>query len=512
MNVLINGFSGAVGNRIIENTFRDVNLGYCLSILRKDEALPALSNCEEQDQFDPQSMKDVDWNTILPLDEIVIEGMRRCETTFLHMKGRREWRGASLPYDERKRIYLQNLRYWNHVLETQSINVFLSATLPHRSRTLLIYYLCKLKGIPTIFPYHSGPVDGDFHIVEDLESYAAFGAVHKQVQEKYLHSDEPIPLADRYERYFQKQISPKDPSPAWSLDPDRRTWGRWFGMIFSMLTKDVRKFLRQIPSSIYNRLSLTYWIRGGIEMYRVRRARKMFRLYDRNAVSPDLTQEYVYLPLHQQPEASACPMCGAYMDQILTVKMLDALLPHGVHIYVKEHPNQQNTFPDGRGRSFEFYQDLLRSDRVTLISRSSNTFDLIKHCKAVATGTGTAGFESLFRETPVLMFGHWTHQHAGGVFPVHTTEDCKKGINAIFTENAKPSLRDARIYLKALEEISITAYIDERWEEHSEHDEHASALLFSNALRKKLHEKFPEISPNTPVAEHSQEMPVLSSS
>jgi hypothetical protein len=84
-----------------------------------------------------------------------------------------------------------------------------------------------------------------------------------------------------------------------------------------------------------------------------------------------------------------------------------------------------------------------------------DTFQLREHCKAVATCTGTAGVEALFRGKPVLLFGHRFYQYAKGVYMIHTAKECKDAIHSIFVEEKTPTLLDCRLYLKAMEETCV---------------------------------------------------------
>ena len=98
--------------------------------------------------------------------------------------------------------------------------------------------------------------------------------------------------------------------------------------------------------------------------------------------------------------------------------------------------------------------------KVRFIRRDADTFALREKCSAVATVTGTAGFEGLFRGKPVLLFGYRFYQYARGVWRIRTAEDMQAAVHAIFTEGKKPSLTEARLYLKAMEETGIRGILN----------------------------------------------------
>ena len=144
------------------------------------------------------------------------------------------------------------------------------------------------------------------------------------------------------------------------------------------------------------------------------------------------------------------------VKKAVMAKMLQAHLPDDVLIYIKEHPWESGWLK----RSVEFYKDLLELPKVRLLKRSVNTFVLRERCRAVATATGTAGVEALFRGKPVFLFGHRFYQYARGVYRIHSSEDCAKAVSTIFTENKTPTLVECRLYLKAMLDTRIRGVLN----------------------------------------------------
>jgi CDP-glycerol glycerophosphotransferase (TagB/SpsB family) len=186
------------------------------------------------------------------------------------------------------------------------------------------------------------------------------------------------------------------------------------------------------------------------------RSRKEIALfYVKSSKAPDLASKYVYFPLHFQPELTSSPLGGVFVDQIVIAQLLNAALPKEFSIFVKEHPKQAAV-----GRDIPFYQDLLDIRTVKLIDKHFDSRLLIKHSVAVATISGTAGWEALFLQKPVLMFGNFFYQYADGVYSIRTVNDCKDAIKSIVLSEKPPVLADMRLFLKAVETCSHVGYVD----------------------------------------------------
>ncbi|TSC59334.1 MAG: capsular polysaccharide biosynthesis protein, partial [Candidatus Peregrinibacteria bacterium Greene0416_62] len=140
----------------------------------------------------------------------------------------------------------------------------------------------------------------------------------------------------------------------------------------------------------------------------------------------------------------------AFANQELMVQLVAAHIPPGVCIYIKEHPAQGELF-----RSEAFYRSIRELPCVRFVPRSADSLRLIHNAKAIATITGTAGFEAIFRGKPVLMFGHRFCQYAPGTYMIRSTADCRNAMERIFQKGETQSPREVRLFLKAIEETTV---------------------------------------------------------
>jgi len=240
----------------------------------------------------------------------------------------------------------------------------------------------------------------------------------------------------------------------------------------------LRQMLRERPLAFF-RFALRYltpdgWQRAFWAARRWYVIRNRERFYAAHAAPPDLTKPFVYFPLHFQPEATTLPMGGVFADLILAARLLNAALPEGTLIYVKEHPRRSGWSL----RSIAYYREFLELAKVRFVPLATDTFLLREHCKAVATITGSPGFEALFRGKPVFLFGSRYYQHARGIFRIRSLEDCREAVCGVFERQEAPTRWSTRVYLKAIEEMCVPGILDP-WSfqiSHLPKEEHARVM------------------------------------
>ena len=169
---------------------------------------------------------------------------------------------------------------------------------------------------------------------------------------------------------------------------------------------------------------------------------------------------FVYVPLHYQPEATTCPDGGVvFSDQREVIDVLSAALPEGWNLYVKEHVTQFVAGLQGdMSRDLSFYSDIDYHRNVRLVPVEYNSFRLIDASKAVATVTGTAGWEAMVRGTPALVFGYPWYRGCDGAFHVPSYELCKRALEVI-RDGYQVDHERVRLWLRAMDETCVKACI-----------------------------------------------------
>lgn len=455
LRAIVARFSSDVAQEVLANVLKAQPFAFC-AVLATDSGEGRLEGIapEHQQWFSSSQVRNcdygnIDWSAIPPLDEELIGQMRECEAVFMDMVSRLEWK-RSVAFDQRKQWYLRHLRFWSHYLAHQRINFYVSAWIPHEIPDIVIYHLCKLRHIPVVYFHTTTMRDVSFAEYDITEPAPAVSARYATLLKQYAGVKDPaqIPLNEAFDKRFSALTTPAGQKPPIESFKRLTYWGR----VRRMLLEQPLRFAKFLIG--YCTLSGLCRALGALERWRVVRATNAY--YDAHAVEPDFTLPFVYLPLHYQPEASTVPMGGMYADQLLVAALLNEHLPENVLMYIKEHPRAGGWLT----RSPKYYEQLIRMKKVRLIARGVDTFLLREHCAAVATVTGSAGFEALFRGKPVLLFGFRFYQYARGVFRIRTSQDCAAAVREIFEHHAAPSLVESRLFLKAMEETCIPGVLD----------------------------------------------------
>lgn len=475
MNIILKSFEGDYEPQIIENALKNFQIDTCISIIWNAEKMPNI-NAKNHVFVSAAKLKAgkydaIDWNTITPLDEEIIENMRHSESVFMDMI--RRYSPEEIPYEERKRQYLLHLRYWNHILITENIDILICSHVPHQNYDIVLYDLCKYKNIPTLLLERCYLIDHFFMTESWQDSAKIVQERIEKLHQKYDDSAISIPLSARMEHYIKTQTD-REPTP-WFLYlggkqkhlKKKNFLTKWMSIGINMLKRKPKKFFSYI-------LRPKFW-------QRKLQDHTTITMYDDNAIEPCFDVPYIYFALQTEPEMSLCPMSGAYADQRLTVALLAKYLPKDTLIYIKEHPEQGEWY-----RSKEYYQQLLDTPSVRLIKRHVSTFTLMDNARAVVTGTGSVGMEGLLRQIPVIMMGHRFYMYADNVHCVHTAHDMQNAIQSIFKNNAKPTTHNTRIFLKAVEDLAGPTMVGTPQSKYMPYSKDEQAKLMGEYIEKRI--------------------------
>lgn len=355
----------------------------------------------------------------------------------------------SFNFMERQRHFRNMLKSWMAAIDLVKPDLVISTAIPHRLYDYVLFWLCEEKGIPFL-TFQNTSFPGRFYIsknefysinnlfIDDWKTYEQQNdikrmipfdifAIYEKANKDY---DEAIP------DYMVKQFKAQKAAENTPL---------FFKILkkIQLYTTIYRPFLFGRPAdttiighSAYAKRANAKYENSDCNIYqreiinlKVTKYKKCLkRTYEELTTAPDYNEEYVVHFLHYQPEATTCPGGDIFVDQRLCIELLLKNLPINYKIYVKEHPSQfMKRMVGHTGRMRDLYDDLIRNERVKLISTSIDSFKLIKHAQAVSTITGTVGWESMVRRKPVIAFGlSWYENYSKGVLRISDENSAKK--------------------------------------------------------------------------------------
>lgn len=403
------------------------------------------------------------------------------ETMALQMMDRLDpW--ATLHYRQRVDLFRHMVRYWTGILDCFRPDLCLFPVTPHFAHDYVLYGLAHSRGTQVLF-FRQTAIPGYVYPVRRIEDPPPFvlsqeGNLSDRTHER---TELPAPLEDHLRKlrgdysvarpdYMRRQLAKSD-WPKTTLSLAKRTrnvreYPRYVRFVVRFVVAFARNQSRARPLYYKQRFrSIQESHMGALEhrLYRLRgrlQRRRLSRAYHRLVVEPDLNAPFVYIPLHYQPERTTCPEGGAFSDQRRMVDVLSGVLPEGWSLYVKEHLSQFSPKLRGElGRHGSFYSDMTSYPNVRLVPANYDAFRLIDASKAVATVTGTAGWEAVVRGTPVLVFGYPWYMGCEGAFHVPSQELCNQALKAIST-GYRVDYRKVRYWLRAMDEMCVKAYLN----------------------------------------------------
>lgn len=406
----------------------------------------------------------------ISLDVDLLKALSPYQLQAYTMMNRMDFDRSSFNVMERERHYLHLLRCWLAALEMYKVDLVISSVQPHRVYDYVLYLLCKQRGIPFLSFLNTMAVERVFAVNDIFSIGDIFDADYQRYRQQDLSPDN-LPEEIRRE-YFrvQKDYSVAAPSymarhksHAKKLDnPVTRLW-RYTKKYFRKKAdsdngnRGVQHSMLKNPGRPLTDGSLSPWWFYRTRLSGVRYQKKLKKLYDSLSTEPVPGEKYIFLPLHYQPEATTSPAGDIYVNQYLMVQTLLKNTPSDYHIYVKEHPQQLQSHTLGfTSRIPEFYQDLAACDRVRLMPLSWDSYRIMKDAAAVATVTGTVGWETIMHHIPVLVFGLTWYERCPGVLRI--TDEASAATIPAFIEGFRFDENALLAYLLSFADHSVCAY------------------------------------------------------
>lgn len=372
----------------------------------------------------------------------LIEKLYHDESLILTMMNRKC--GGIKNVDERKHLYYNLLQYWSGVLKEYKPEAIIYAFPPHSAHDYVLYALAKLYSIKTVMFESTWQFDKTI-MYEDFckGSEELCQEIQKNKGKNFSVEDLSADLREYYLRGIDKNY---DLTPVYMKMGKKQYYG------VNLLLSKLKIIGRHIKRGVIFKSTIQHIIK--------RFKQNTKKEYSRVQSNVDWSKKFVYVPLHYQPEYTTSPMGDVFSDQILMLEILSSALPNDWIIYTKEHPAQWwfhgINYADGRYPGY--YEKIAKIKNVFLVPEKTETFDLINKSQAVATVTGTAGWESLLNSKPVLIFGLPWYRDCSSIFRVNNVASCQEAFKKI-NNGFHIDQQDIINYLKSVDNINFDAFL-----------------------------------------------------
>ena len=282
----------------------------------------------------------------------------------------------------RLRLYFE---YFRLILQKKSISLVVFWNTPHMGSGIALYEAATSYGITTLILEQS-KFPNRFHHYFDCDDWGTF------FTSKCLDNLESYSVKRKVEKeWFYMKENYGKPKPHFMqrlLELDR-----YFGWINRTIeNNDYLRLIRELLSR--ERRSQSFF-----RFYTERNYKQFLKKYT-SQVPCDFHKPFVYFPLHFQPEKVSTNWGGIFSDQVLALEHLSKLVPDDWYIYVKENPIQRGAYRD---RLFFERMDMIPN--LVYLPIETDTFELTRHSRFVATIVGTVGWEAITGGKNVLTFG-----------------------------------------------------------------------------------------------------------
>jgi len=310
-------------------------------------------------------------------------------------------------FHKRKTLLFSHLKFWNTIFSRETTIRFISSNIPHEVYDYVIHLLSSIYKSEKIYFHQAGTIPDTAFILSDLQENEFCPEINNEYS-RLLKNKKTVILSNEYKNYFDKMRSKTGNTPFYMKSAK------------TPFIKKIIKYMKKPDWKTRLKGRITGITKHGLKK------NSLNNFYNTNSVLHQKDENYIYFPLHFQPELTTCPLADFFVDQQFAIELLSCCLPDNWKIFVKEHPKQDLLY---RGK--EFYESLLSLENVELINRSVDSYNLISGSKAVATCTGTAGWEALFKNKPVLLFGRIFYMYHENVFKACTKKECKIAMDKI---------------------------------------------------------------------------------
>ncbi|KGK10135.1 hypothetical protein EA26_01930 [Vibrio navarrensis] len=306
---------------------------------------------------------------------------------------------------EREAVFYLWFNYYYNIIVDENIKLLVASEAPHSPVGMVLYGLCEILNIPRYHLMQSG-VAPLMHVCKDFYGTVVnvcrnekVASIFKDIYTDYVSSfssspEEPLYMINQKKHDIKKERL--------GIIKYLELFGK--GVKYSRKKKQRNSyainnnfFYEDNSRSVFSQL-----ISNKIHT-------KLENAYLTNVIPLSLNLDYVYYPLHYEPERTSNPDGGLYYQSYDAIIALRSFIPKNIPIYVKEHYSQfTRMLPGYRGKSPYLYKVLTDIPNVFLVDLNVKSETLVRNALLTVSQTGTACIEAAcFERKSILMGDTW---------------------------------------------------------------------------------------------------------
>lgn len=312
---------------------------------------------------------------------------------FCHCAGRYANTRAMLnEYSDGELLFDKALSQARSVVEEYRPDILIAVNAPHRCATLALFEYARASGVKTALCLQSQFPDR-FFIVDHWTDLGIFKSAARGESVSLPHyPPQQMP-------FYMKRVDTGRQKSRRAYLKYMEFAGQLLAVPFTGLTKGGLRRSNRTLDGMREAIQLTRYARNRRAMPAISRSQS--------------TGDFVYFPLHLQPEMTTAILGGKWTNQARALQRLREFVPDEIPVIVKENPKQT-----GLMRSPLFWELAGSLPNTFFVEDEASSLELIRVAKLTATVSGTAGWEALRGGRPALAFGHVFWRRLPGAFHI----------------------------------------------------------------------------------------------
>lgn len=397
------------------------------------------------------------------IDKKILDDFSKYQMDAMRIIYRADAAGTNFTFLDLIEHYYDLVKFWLKVVDELKIELFVSWVNPH-SCDYVLYLVCKYLNIPILYIDVAEAITNDTHLITNSIENKTW-----LLKEKYLNKNIQLSCSPKLLKRLEEQRGTYEIALPRNMKDLTCFKGRnkkqeyinhlkdFFSAVLKKPWRKTETYFKLTPGP-YKSLKTSgshfqYW------KYKLRISQngdRYLKFYKQHIISPNLNEKFIYFASPYQPEVTTIPDAGVYANLIIILEMLSKALPSGWTILYKEHPAVfYANFGGDLYRSKEFYEKISSIPSVRLIDARTDSFLLIDKSQAVATATGTVGWEAVVRGKPSLVFAQPWYSPCEGVFQINEFEELKKVLDKI-KAGYRPDYKEVERFAGVVEQFCFT--------------------------------------------------------